>query len=79
MMENMRRWDGYDTYRRYKMPKDQIEYWDMTIDDCGNIFYLSYENPRKLYIWCAATRLSMHMHYLCRFNAAVDTWNQEII
>jgi len=43
MNGNMRRWDGYDKDRRYKIPDEQINYWEMTIDDGGTIYYMSYE------------------------------------
>ena len=73
MNVNMRRWDGYDKDRRYKIPDGQINYWEMTIDDEGTIYYMSYENPRRRHICCVASQLSGHLRYLCGFNQAMDT------
>ena len=43
----MQRWDGYDKDRRYKYSEDQIDFWDMTIDEKGTVYYVSHETVPK--------------------------------
>ena len=69
----MQRWDGYDKDRRFKYSEDQIDIWDMTIDEKGTVYYISHETVPKQYIWCVADRLSGHLRYLCGFGQAQDT------
>ena len=60
----MKKWNGKDVTGRYQFPADQIDYWDMTIDDDGNIIYITHEDPPRQMIWCPASRLTRHLHRL---------------
>ena len=67
MMENIRPWDGYDKSRRfyYNTDNNRFKYY---IDDNGTIYYNYPEHP-DLLVWCPASQLTAHLHYLEQIKA----------
>lgn len=60
----MIKWDGRDPAGRYQYPADQINYWNMTIDDSGTVYYIPHDGKNEPQIWCPAVNLTRHMHRL---------------
>ena len=62
VVSNLVRWDG--KCGKFQYETDQIEYWDMKVDDGGTIWYRTYETPRQWSIWCPAEKLRSHLRHL---------------
>lgn len=60
----MTRWDGRDATDRYQYPVDDINAWNMTIDDNGTVYYIPHDGTSEPLIWCPAADLTRHMHRL---------------
>lgn len=62
-------WDGRGPDGIQYEDAEQVKYWDMRTDDAGNIFYLTWENPRRVNSWCSASRLLDHLRHNARIKA----------
>ncbi len=60
----MKRWNGKDETGSYQYPQNEIEKWNMQIDDDGTIYYTTQETIPQLRVWCPADRLTHHLRHL---------------
>ena len=63
-MDNLRPWDGREPSGRYQYPVEDIDYWNMQIDNKGTVYYITKGEPAKLMIWCPSNDLTRHLHRL---------------
>jgi len=61
-------WDGKDVSGRYQYSPREVAAWDMTIDEVGNIYYVTHHEKPEHNIWCPASRLTGHLHNLIKYN-----------
>lgn len=62
-------WDGRGPDGIQYEDAETIKYWDMRTDAAGNIYYLTWENPRRVNSWCSASRLLDHLRSNARIKA----------
>lgn len=62
-------WDGRGPDGIQYEDPEQVKYWDMRTDDAGNIYYLNWDNPRRVNSWCSASRLLDHLRSNARIKA----------
>lgn len=60
-------WDGRGPDGIQYEDAETVKYWDMRKDASGNVYYLTWDNPRRVNTWCSAARLLDHL----RHNAAI--------
>ena len=53
----LEKWDG--RYEWFQYPKEDIDAWNLMIDDDGTILYKTRDG--QLGVWCPASRLRSHM------------------
>ena len=73
MNENLKPWDG--KCGEYSYNPDDAKSWGMQIDEAGNIWYLTRENPPKLSMWCSSNNLRRHLFYLEQMEARRPIYN----
>ena len=73
MGNNLKQWDG--KYNHYQYDVEAVESWNMQIDDDGNIWYMTKENPPKLEMWCSSDRLARHLFHLEQIEARRPNYN----
>lgn len=61
-MAETKRWDGKSYY--HDIPDEEIDRWNMRIDEEGNVLYTTQEETPREMTWCPASQLSRHMHHL---------------
>lgn len=62
-------WDGRGPDGIQYEDPETVKYWDMRTDAAGNIYYLTWENPRRVNSWCSASRLLDHLRHNARIKA----------
>ena len=62
-------WDGKGPDGIQYEDPEQVKYWDMRTDAAGNIYYLTWENPRRVNSWCSTSRLLDHLRHNARIKA----------
>jgi len=60
----MKKWNGKDSSGKYQYPEDQIDSWNMTIDENGTVYYMTKEEKPNKMIWCPAIQLTSHLHHI---------------
>jgi len=55
----LKTWDG--TCDIFQYDKEQINYWKMMISNKGDIYYYTWEEPRRLMFWCGKSQLHSHL------------------
>ncbi len=60
-------WDGKGPDGIQYEDPETVKYWDMRKDAAGNVYYMTYDSPRRVFVWCTADRLLGHL----RRNAAI--------
>lgn len=60
-------WDGKGPDGIQYEDAETVKYWDMRKDAAGNVYYMTYDSPRRVFVWCTADRLLGHL----RRNAAI--------
>jgi hypothetical protein len=60
----MKRWNGTDATGRYQYPQDDINDWNMTIDERGTVYYIPHDGTNEPRVWCPAADLTRHLHRL---------------
>lgn len=65
----LKTWDGKCDIFQYD--KSDINYWKMMINSNGDIYYYTMESPRKLNLYCSASKL--HRHIVDLYRRGVST------
>lgn len=66
-IKKMKKWDGTEPTGRFEYPwPDHLidNEYNLMIDEDGTVYYLTKEEEPELRIWCIASKLTEHLHYL---------------
>ena len=60
-----KRWDGCNSAGEQIISDEEIENWNMTVDDeTGTVYYITGSGEKN--IWCDGSRLNAHLRHLAQ-------------